>query len=64
MAIRIWTISYFAPQIIEFQSIAQNQDIHGDLVQQAQKWVTYNYIRVGLFFAINIAYALQLRKQL
>lgn len=53
-AVRVWTISYFAPNIIEFQKITEGLNSATDLVKRANVWKTLNYIRVGLFIAVSI----------
>ncbi|MDL5513912.1 transposase [Arenibacter sp. M-2] len=53
-AVRVWTISYFAPNIIEFQKIAEGINSVTDLVKRANVWKTLNYIRVGLFLAVSM----------
>lgn len=53
-AVRVWTLSYFAPNIIEFQKIAEGLNTTTDLVKRANVWKTLNYIRVGVFIAVSI----------
>ncbi|WP_428664289.1 transposase [Runella sp.] len=53
-AVRVWTLIYFAPNIIEFQKMA-NTSIYGtDLVSRAALWRTLNYVRVGIFIAVSV----------
>jgi hypothetical protein len=54
MAVRIWTVSYFAPTIIWFQSLPVTDTVDSVLVQKAALWKNLNYLRVGLFIAINV----------
>ncbi|WP_018630519.1 hypothetical protein [Niabella aurantiaca] len=54
VALRVWTLAYFAPNIIEFQAIANGKPFSTDLVSRAQQWRTLNYIRVGVFIALSI----------
>lgn len=54
-AVRVWTLLYFAPGIIEFQKLANTTDIETDLFNKASLWRTLNYIRVGLFIAVSLA---------
>lgn len=54
-AVRAWTLVYFAPNIIEFQRIANTTAEGVDLANRAALWKTLNYIRVGGFFAVSIA---------
>ncbi len=53
-AVRVWTLSYFAPNIIEFQKIAEGLNSATDLVKRANVWKTLNYVRVGIFIAVSI----------
>jgi len=53
-AVRAWTLSYFAPNIIDFQKIAEKQTLAKDLISRTSLWQTLNYIRVALFMAVSI----------
>ncbi|MCU0431458.1 MAG: transposase [Cytophagaceae bacterium] len=53
-AVRIWTLSYFAPNIIDFQKIAENSTLAKNLIHRTSLWQTLNYIRVAIFIAISI----------
>lgn len=53
-AIRVWTLAYFAPNIIEFQNIANTTNSGTDLLNRVTLWRTLNYIRVGVFIAVSI----------
>jgi hypothetical protein len=53
-AVRIWTLSYFAPNIINFQKIAEGLNSASDIVKRANVWKTLNYVRVGIFIAVSI----------
>lgn len=52
-AVRIWTLTYFAPNIIEFQKIANTGNIESGLLNKTTLWKNLNYIRVGIFIAIS-----------
>lgn len=54
VGVRVWTIGYFAPNIIEFQKIANDELVGTDLLNRVNLWRTMNYIRVGIFVAISI----------
>lgn len=54
VAVRVWTLSYFAPNIIEFQNIAEGWNSATDLAKRATIWKTLNYVRVGIFMAVSI----------
>jgi hypothetical protein len=53
-AVRVWTLVYFAPNIIEFQKIANsdNNDIY--LLNRTLQWKNLNYVRVAIFLAVSL----------
>ncbi|MBA4853782.1 transposase [Emticicia sp. BO119] len=53
-AVRVWTLAYFAPNIIEFQKIANVGSNTSDLLSRANLWRALNYVRVGIFIAISL----------
>lgn len=53
-AVRAWTLLYFAPNIIEFQKIANSSADGSGLLNRAALWRTLNYLRVGIFLAVSI----------
>jgi len=53
-AVRVWTLVYFAPNIIEFQKIANKRNIGADLLNRTTLWRMLNYVRVGIFIAVSI----------
>lgn len=53
-AVRVWTLSYFATNIIEFQKIAEGLSSTTDLVKRVNLWKILNYIRVAIFVALSI----------
>lgn len=55
-AVRVWTLSYFAPNIIDFQEIAETAGPVKDLVKRASRWQTLNYIRVAIFIAGSVGF--------
>ncbi len=55
MAVRVWTLAYFAPAIMEFQAIANAGGGGGtDLLTKAAQWRSLNYVRVGVFLAVSV----------
>jgi len=54
-AVRMWTILFFAPNIIEFQRAANLENFNLDLVKKINLWRNLNYIRVGIFIAVSFA---------
>lgn len=55
-AVRVWTILYFAPNIIRFQKIAKDGvDYDDTLEENVLRWKRLNILRVFLFILISIA---------
>jgi hypothetical protein len=52
-AVRVWTLAYFAPNIIDFQRIAHTTGYAKDLVSRTSVWKTLNYVRVAIFMAVS-----------
>ncbi len=52
--IRIWTLLYFAPGIMEFQRISVQVNADTILAQKVSLWKSLNYLRVGLFIAVSM----------
>ncbi len=53
-AVRIWTLAYFAPNIIAFQKIANSENPVPGLLGRTNRWRKLNYIRVGIFIAVSL----------
>ena len=53
--VRVWTILYFAPNIMEFERIANSENRAQNFIDKATLWRNLNYIRVGIFLAVSIA---------
>ncbi|MBN9383005.1 MAG: transposase [Chitinophagaceae bacterium] len=53
-AVRVWTLLYFAPNIIAFQKMANGQGEISRLFIRTRLWRNMNYLRVGIFIAISI----------
>jgi len=54
VALRVWTVAYFAPTIIELQGIT-GTGVDPALLERAALWQDLNYLRVGLFIAVSLA---------
>lgn len=54
VAVRIWTLAYFAPNIVRFQKIAETLSSAENLVDRTSLWQRLNYVRVAVFLAISI----------
>lgn len=63
-AVRIWTLLYFAPNVIEFQKIADQATLAKDLFNKVTLWRNLNYIRVSLFIGVNLGLAALCKKYL
>lgn len=58
-AVRVWTLVYFAPNIIQFEKIGNGElALPNNLVENVANWKTMNYFRVGIFIAVSIGLAL------
>lgn len=56
IAVRAWTLMFFAPNIIDFQRIAETSANSDNLASRTSAWQTLNYIRVAIFIAISIGF--------
>ena len=54
IALRVWTLLYFAPTIIGFQQLPYSNTVDASLQEKASLWRNLNYVRVALFFALNV----------
>lgn len=53
IAVRVWTLAFFAPNIIKFQKMAGTQLSSNELISRTSLWQTLNYVRVAIFIAIS-----------
>lgn len=56
-AVRVWTLAYFAPNIIRFQKLYEGGGNEDGLKARAMRWQQLNYLRVMLFVAISLGVA-------
>jgi hypothetical protein len=54
-AVRVWTLTFFAPNIIAFQKMAETSSQAEGLASRTQLWQTLNYVRVAIFIAVSVA---------
>jgi hypothetical protein len=54
VAVRAWTLMYFAPTLMYFQQIPFSDTVDITLQEKAARWRDLNYLRVGIFFALNL----------
>ena len=54
-AARVWTLAYFAPNIISFQKIADTAQATTELLKRAVQWRNLNYLRVAIFLMVSLA---------
>lgn len=55
MAVRVWTVAYFAQKIIRFQSLAITVGYHShEGTNEIKTWVFLNYFRVSIYIGISI----------
>lgn len=55
-AVRIWTLTFFAPNIIQFQNLAANPSISEEIISRISFWKTLNYVRVAVYIAVSIGF--------
>jgi hypothetical protein len=53
LAVRAWTLLYFAPLIISFQQIPATGTVDQMLLQKAALWRELNLVRVALFIILS-----------
>ncbi|NLR57721.1 transposase [Chitinophaga polysaccharea] len=53
-AVRVWTLAFFAPNIINFQQIAETNTLVNDLVNKTTLWKALNYVRVAIFIGVSV----------
>lgn len=53
LSIRIWTLIYFAPTLMEFQRLPYSDTVDLILKEKAMQWRNLNIVRVVLFFMLN-----------
>ncbi|PBQ33225.1 transposase [Sphingobacteriaceae bacterium] len=54
-AVRVWTILYFAPHIMNFEKITETQNTVENLVDKTLLWKNLNYLRVTFFLLLSFA---------
>lgn len=55
LAVRVWTLAYFAPEIISFQRIAETGEAGLDLVRRVTLWKRWNILRVTAFVVLGFS---------
>ena len=55
VAVRVWTVAYFAPTIIEFQQLPAGTGVDPALAARAATWADLNLVRVGVFLLVSLA---------
>jgi len=53
-AVRVWTLLYFAPNIITFQNPDASLASVPEIAAKARLWEILNYVRVGIFIALSL----------
>ncbi len=53
LSVRIWTLIYFAPTLMEFQRLPYSDTVDLILKEKAMQWRNLNIVRVVLFFMLN-----------
>lgn len=52
-AVRIWTLTFFAPNIIQFQNLASPSE---EIINRISLWKSLNYVRVAIYIALSIGF--------
>jgi len=55
-AVRVWTLTFFAPNIIQFQNLASASSVPEQILTKISLWKTLNYIRVAVYIAVSIGF--------
>jgi hypothetical protein len=55
VAVRVWTVAYFAPTIIAFQQLPPAAGVDPDLAARAATWEDLNLVRVAIFLLVSFA---------
>lgn len=55
-AIRIWTLTFFAPNIIDFQTMAETLSSSKNVIDRVSLWKVLNYVRVLLFVTVSCGF--------
>lgn len=53
-AVRVWTILYFAPNIMDFENVGATGNIEHNLINRITLWQTLNYVRVAVFIMVSL----------
>lgn len=56
VAVRAWTLAFFAPNIIQFQNLASATSVSQEIITRISLWKTLNYIRVAVYIAVSIGF--------
>jgi hypothetical protein len=54
IALRVWTLAYFVPNVMEFQKIANTGEPVAGLAARAALWKNLNYVRTATFIAVSL----------
>ncbi|WP_343702961.1 transposase [Chitinophaga sp.] len=57
MALRVWTLLYFAPAIGWFQALPPSDAVDAALQAKAAAWRNLNLVRTGLYCVLNLVMA-------
>lgn len=56
VAVRVWTLAFFAPNIIQFQNLASATSVSQEIITRISLWKILNYIRVAVYIAVSIGF--------
>ncbi|HMJ70255.1 MAG TPA: hypothetical protein VK508_15230 [Cyclobacteriaceae bacterium] len=52
--IRVWTLAYFVPNIMEFQKIANTGEAMPGIAERTIRWKNLNYVRTATFVGVSL----------
>ncbi|CAI8873296.1 transposase [Chryseobacterium sp. IT-36CA2] len=55
-AVRVWTLTFFAPHIIQFQNLAASSSVSEEIISRISLWKTLNYVRVAIYIALSMGF--------
>lgn len=56
VAVRAWTVLYFAPSFLAFQRLSANAEIANPLLEDVVQWKSLNLIRTCLVTGLNVVF--------
>ncbi|WP_209857962.1 transposase [Chitinophaga sp. OAE865] len=60
IAMRVWTLTYFAPTLMSFMALDVQPGTDVALLEKATTWKLLNYLRVAIYVMVNFGYTVLL----